>query len=315
MTTQRIFAALLAAAALIVVLVAAGCRTPEPTVVSTATPTPAVSPSPTATPTPGATPTLAVSPSPTSRPTPADTPTLPPAPTAAPPTATFTPPPTSTPLPPTDTPAPTYTPTPRPTNMAQPIPTYTPRPIPTPRPTNTAQPIPTYTPRLTPTPRPPTGSIVPTWHGKVGDWLLGRTAYSAYLGYSSQSVINDKDKKQQYTCIKYSPSEITARANLKFPYELNHRLIINAAGERQGAVNSLTTIDGKVVPVEWRTWVSRTDRLRARNESAILLVSEIAAQQATEFTLELPDNPELSATYSVKDFIEALDANQMTCFE
>ena len=52
MTTQRIFAALLAAAALIVVLAAVGCRTPEPTVVPTATPTPTASPSPTAAPTP-----------------------------------------------------------------------------------------------------------------------------------------------------------------------------------------------------------------------------------------------------------------------
>ena len=67
MTTHRIFAALLAAAALIVVLAAAGCRTPEPTVVPTAAPTQPASPSP----------------------------TPPPAPTAAPPTPTSTPSPTA----------------------------------------------------------------------------------------------------------------------------------------------------------------------------------------------------------------------------
>ena len=260
---------------------------------------------------------------------------------APPPLPTYTPYPTQSPLPtltpfPTWTPAPTASaypsPTPYPTATAYPaptaLPTLTPYPIWTPYPTATPPGredtrLPTHTPhsqptpylRPTDTPPPTTGPGVPIVHGRVGDWILGSIDYSATLGYNTRSVINDQDKMQQYTCVEKMNGETVARANLKFPYELNHQMVTNEFGEAQGEVKSVTIIAGEVVPVEWLTWVSRTDRIRARGESAILLVSEIAARQATSFWLELPGNPELSATYSVEDFIEALDANQMTCFQ
>ena len=257
MTTQRIFAALLMAVALLLGgLVALSCKAPEP------------------------------------EPLPAHTPY-----------------PTQLPLPthmafPTGTRVATYTPTPSPTSTTN--------LTPTPQPTSKSRP--TLTPLPTPILAPTSGTIVPTLLGKVGDWQLS-TADASHLGYRARTVINTADGAQQYTCINYLDGEAIARVNVKFTYELNHEVVRNKQGELQGSVKSITRVAGDVVPVEWRTWVSRTDRLRLRSNEAVLLVSEIVDQQAKEFTLELMDNPELSATYSTISLIEALDSNHMTCFQ
>ena len=222
---------------------------------------------------------------------------------------THTPYPTQLPLPthtafPTGTRVATYTPTPSPTSTTNL--TVTSQPTSKPRPTLTSLP----TPILLPT----SDAIVPTLLGKVGDWRLGATDAS-HLGYRGRTVTNIADGSQQYTCINYLDGEVIARVNVIFPYELNHEVVRNKQGELQGLVKSITSVADDAVPVEWRTWVSRTDRLRLRSNDAVLLVNEIVDQKAKEFTLELLDNPELSATYSTISLVEALDSNQMTCFQ
>ena len=44
-------------------------------------------------------------------------------------------------------------------------------------------------------------------------------------------------------------------------------------------------------------------------------VQEIDDQGASEFRLELQDDPDLSATYDVSNLLTAIAANEMTCFE
>ena len=86
-------------------------------------------------------------------------------------------------------------------------------------------------------------------------------------------------------------------------------------GERQGVVNATTTIAGVATPVEWRTWASRVDRIRLRDLDAVRFVQEIDDQGASEFRLELQDDPDLLATYDVSNLLTAIAANEMTCFE
>ena len=88
----------------------------------------------------------------------------------------------------------------------------------------------------------------------------------------------------------------------------------NRAGEIQGVVATTTTVGGSVIPVEWLTWASRTDRMRLRGEDAARLVGEIAARGTTHFRVELEDAPHMSVTYDVRNLIDALVANDMACF-
>ena len=67
--------------------------------------------------------------------------------------------------------------------------------------------------------------------------------------------------------------------------------------------------------MEWRTWASRVDRIRLRDLDAVRFVQEIDDQGASEFRLELQDDPDLSATYDVSNLLTAIAANEMTCFE
>ena len=74
-------------------------------------------------------------------------------------------------------------------------------------------------------------------------------------------------------------------------------------------------LDGSSIPVEWRTWASRADRIRLREADAVRLVQEIQNRSAMEFKLVLVDDPELSATYDVSNLVDAIIANDMKCFE
>ena len=122
-------------------------------------------------------------------------------------------------------------------------------------------------------------------------------------------------KGQQYSCAIYQNGLRVPRINLAFSRDLTYTVIINQAGERQGAVSAITTIAGVVAPVEWRTWTSRVDRIRLREDDAVRFVQALDDQSASEFRLELQDDPDLSATYDVSNLLTAITANEMTCFE
>ena len=122
-------------------------------------------------------------------------------------------------------------------------------------------------------------------------------------------------KGQQYTCAIYLDGMQVPRVNLAFSRELTYKVVTNQFGERQGAINSVTTIAGVATSVEWRTWASRVDRIRLRGADAVRFVQEINEQNADEFRLELQDDPDLSATYDVSNLLTAMEANDMTCFE
>ena len=256
------------------------CTAPQPT--PTAMPAPTATPMPTATPTPQPTPTAV--PAPTATPTPA-------------PTATPTPAPTATP-----TPAPTATPTPAPTATPTPAPTATPTPQPTP--TATAVPLPTLE-------FIPDSSTLPNGleiTGYIGDWRLGEGPHPTIRGVYARNLRNVDDQSQQYTCFYYPDSRgEVPRVNLAFPYPLKITATVN-----RRAVNGITTVGGEAISVNWQTWTSRQDRIVLRGRVARDFLGAIIEQQAQEFTLTLPDNPELSATYSVVGLVQALESNGMT---
>ena len=122
-------------------------------------------------------------------------------------------------------------------------------------------------------------------------------------------------KGQQYSCAIYLDGTQVPRINLAFSRDLTYTLVTNQFGERQGVVNATTTIAGVATPAEWRTWTSRVDRIRLREADAVRFVQEIDDQGASEFRLELQDDPDLSATYDVSNLLTAIAANEMTCFE
>ena len=96
---------------------------------------------------------------------------------------------------------------------------------------------------------------------------------------------------------------------------ITHTVHTNKFGELQGLVKATTTINDNLIPGQWATWASRTDRLRLRGEGALLLVEAIRHHNATSFNLELHADPDLSRSYNVTDLTEALSANTMDCFE
>ena len=121
-------------------------------------------------------------------------------------------------------------------------------------------------------------------------------------------------KGQQYTCGIYEDDKQVPRVNLAFRRDLTYTVVTNEFGERQGAVDAITKVAGVVTPVEWRTWTSRVDRLRLREAEAVRFVQELDEQRADEFSLALQDDPDLSATYDVANLLDAMAANEMTCF-
>ena len=120
--------------------------------------------------------------------------------------------------------------------------------------------------------------------------------------------------RQQYTCAFYGHGERVPRVNLYFDRELSHTVMTNQYGESQGRVRTVTSVGEKPVRVEWRTWTSRDDRLRLRQDDAVRLVRAIRNSQATEFRLELADDPDLSANFDVSNLIDAMSANDLSCF-
>ena len=133
-------------------------------------------------------------------------------------------------------------------------------------------------------------------------------------GLAGSQAVND-GKGQQYTCAIYEDGVQVPRINLVFSRDLTYTVIVNQFGERQGAISATTTIAGVVAPVEWRTWTSRVDRIRLREANAVRFVQALDDQGASEFRLELQDDPDLSATYDVSNLLTAFVANDMTCFE
>lgn len=227
---------------------------------------------------------------------------------------------------PTATPMPTATPTPQPTPTAMPAPTETPTPMPTatptPQPTPTATPAPTATPTPQPTPTAttvplPTLEFIPDRStlpmgievtGYIGDWRLGEGPHPNIREVYVRNLRNVGDQSQQYTCFYYPDSKgEVPRVNLAFPYPLKITATVN-----QRAVNSVTTVGSKAISVTWQTWVSRQDRIVLRDRDARNFIGAIIKRQAQEFTLTLPDNPELSATYSVAGLVQAMESNGMT---
>ena len=140
------------------------------------------------------------------------------------------------------------------------------------------------------------------------------TAQQKQYGLAGFRSVND-GKGQQYSCAIYLDGAQVPRVNLSFSKDITYQVVTNQLGEHQGAVNAITTVAGTAVPVEWRTWVSRVDRIRLRDADAARLVHFINEWNANEYVLNLKDNPELSATYDVSNLIAAINANQMTCFQ
>ena len=157
--------------------------------------------------------------------------------------------------------------------------------------------------------------------GQYGQWILSNTNLprqdtSLYYLESTRSVSNDfsESKQQRYTCAIYTLGKQIPRVNVRYDRELSYTVVTNQYGELQGKVRTVTTVNGEPVQVEWLTWTSRTDRLRLREDDAIRLVQSIQDGQATEFRLELIDDPELSASLDVTDLVVAMSANDMSCF-
>ena len=281
------------------VLPLAACSAPEPVPSPTVAPASTSAPAPTATPLPSATPSpvpaaASILPSPT------------PSPTSGP---TATPVPSPTAVPPSPTPVPTDTPTLIPATVS-----------PSPTPTSakdaefTAQrtrAAPTLAAAATLAPR-----LVNT-SGSHKQWTLATNAASAQQrarnGLAGFRAATDR-KGQQYTCAIYEDGSQVPRVNLVFRKDLTYTVVTNQFGERQGAIDAVTTIAGAVSPVEWYTWTSRVDRIRLRGDDAVRFVQEIDEQSADEFGLALQDDPDLSATYDVSNLLAAMVANGMTCF-
>ena len=237
-------------------------------------------------------------------------------------------------LPPTAQPSPTPAPptsTPERTPTSAPAPSPTPEPTPTPEPPVTSSPTPgsrsdrdedRFADQLTkaaPTIAAAT-ELAPTVVARTGQheqWALGAVSpteqQKAQFGVAGSRAIND-GRGQQYTCAYYLDGTEVPRINLAFPRDLTYSVITNQYGESQGAVNATTSVDGVVIPLEWRTWATRVDRLRLREGDAVRLVREIRERNATEFELVLRDDPELSRTYDVSDLADAIAVNDMTCF-
>ena len=157
--------------------------------------------------------------------------------------------------------------------------------------------------------------------GRYRQWILWTTAYPPEVVASSglagnRSVRTTSDGKvQQYTCSVYPDGLEVPRINIYYQKELQYTVVTNDAGERQGAIRATTTINGTPVPLEWRTWASRADRIRLRGDEALTLAREIREKRLAAFMVSLADNPELSGTFSVADLVDAMATNGMKCFE
>ena len=62
------------------------------------------------------------------------------------------------------------------------------------------------------------------------------------------------------------------------------------------------------------TWATRVDRIRLREDDAVRLVREIRESGATRFGITLHDDKELSRGHDVSNLVDAMVANEMTCF-
>ena len=214
----------------------------------------------------------------------------------------------------------------QPTLTAIPVPTRTAIPTATVFPTATAAPtaIPTIQPTHPAVGRqvvePTTGTLIEIT-GQHHQWIYGGIDYPAQATaehgmVSTRSVSNDAGgvRRQQYTCVVYSDGRQTPRVNVYYDRDLSHTVVANYFGELQGEVQAVTSLDGKPVRVDWRTWTSRVDRLRLRGTDAVHLVKAIQGSQATEFKLHLSDDPDLSANFDVSNLIDAMSANALSCF-
>ena len=80
-------------------------------------------------------------------------------------------------------------------------------------------------------------------------WRLATNKASAQQrtrnGISGFRSVND-GKGQQYTCAIYPDGSQVPRVNLAFNKDLSYRVITNQFGERQGAVDAVTTIGGRL---------------------------------------------------------------------
>ena len=156
-------------------------------------------------------------------------------------------------------------------------------------------------------------------HGQHHQWELGTHDVAVEQrtpsGHIRSQTVRD-ETGQQYTCITYADGSQVPRVNLAFQKELNYAVIRNQAGEFQGnVVNATTTIGKATVPLDWRTWATRTDKIRLRGADATKLVQMLNEKATDEFRLNLPNNPEMSGTYDVSNLTSAMASNEMTCFE
>ena len=144
--------------------------------------------------------------------------------------------------------------------------------------------------------------------GDMGDWRLAEGPHPGLRGLYMRALRKVGDRYQGYTCFYYPDSRgEVPRVNLAFPYPLKI-----TAKENRRAVKSITTVGSEAIPVNWQTWVGHQEWVVLRGRAARDFLGAIIEQQAQEFTLTLPDNPELSATYSVVGLVQALESNEMT---
>lgn len=185
--------------------------------------------------------------------------------------------------------------------QAEPLPTATPTPLPTLE----------FIPDRVDLQR---GDTTFTSLGRLGDWVIITIGMSQSSGWNyARSIRNPFEPPQQYTCFNY-PVEIgnVPRVNLTMPYPV---VFTEGPGELEYLVKATTLVGGQEVRVSWKTWQTRHDRLFLKNRNARQLVREILEQQAQEWTLILPDNPEIKTTYSVAGISQALEFNDMLdCF-
>lgn len=160
----------------------------------------------------------------------------------------------------------------------------------------------------------PWGDSTATRLGYIGDWVIMTMGRSQQLGWNyARSVRNPVNAPQQFTCFNYSDEKgDVPRVNLTMPYPV---VFTKGPGELEYLVQATTLVGDQEVRVSWKTWESRHDRLLLKNQDARQLVKEMLEQQAQEWTLILPDNPEIQTTYSLAGISQALEFNDMLdCF-
>ena len=148
---------------------------------------------------------------------------------------------------------------------------------------------------------------------ETGQWKVGRTDFPE--GSPQSHALTVGSEQVRVTCIHYKHKPPVPRVNIPIAGEVHHKLVQNQDGDWQGEVDAQTTVGGRVVEVEWLTWVTRADRLRLRGRDARVLIRVVRESSAPSFRLEVSNNSFLSRDYDVTGLGAAISEAGLTCFE